>query len=50
MNGIAGGKPLNHVIVPEYFVTRDPAMPTKSPPRKVNGRLEKAPIAAAPNA
>ena len=50
MKGIAGGRPLSHVIEPEYFVARDPAIPTSSPPRNVSGRLEKAPMAAAPNA
>src|ERR1700733_12437188 len=50
MKGIAGGRPLSHVVDPEYLVDRDPAMPTSNPPRNVSGRLEKPPIAAAPNA
>ena len=50
MKGIAGGRPLSHVIEPEYFVVRDPAIPMSSPPRNVSGMLEKAPMAAAPNA
>ncbi len=50
MKGIAGGRPLNQVMEPEYLVDSDPAMPTSSPPRNVRGRLENPPIAAAPNA
>ena len=41
MKGIAGGRPLSQVIEPEYFVARDPAMPTSRPPTNVSGRLEK---------
>ena len=50
MKGMAGGRPLSHVMEPEYLVDRDPAMPTSSPPRNVSGRLEKPPMAAAPKA
>ncbi len=49
-NGRLAGNPLSQLIDTAYLVERAPATPMKMPPRKVRGRLEKYPMAAAPKA
>ena len=50
MKGIPPGSPLSHDTSTLYSAPKEASRPITRPPMNVSGRLEKYPIAAAPNA